>query len=330
MLWLDSFVCVTWLIHFSPILRLLFECNYECLCICVMHGGGHVSQRARNQKCFWQNARKKTKTKMNMFMKPNRITACRLEGKRKRLACTPRVHYICGEFARVDKFTCVCGMTDFSLMPCLRILAFAVSSHGCTGSYVLHDSFIFLCMPGLRPALKFLICGEFARVDACRCATWLISFVFKPCLHPVFMFLTCGEFARVDEFVCVTWLIQFASTSRSHPALGFLICGGFALVHEFICVTWLIKFSFTPSLRPALIFRIYTEFAKVDEFIRVTHSILTPVAGPILGPYSTNSTHESDSKNGHISRFYFVPNPSNLVGTDFQSRRNIWPELEHL
>jgi len=31
----------------------------------------------------------------------------------------------------------------------------------------------------------------------------------------------------------------------------------------------------------------------------------------------------------HISRFCIVPNPSNLVGKDFQSRRNT-PELEHL
>jgi len=164
----------------------------------------------------------------------------------------------------------------------------------------------------------FLICSEFARVDACRCVTWLISFVFKFCLRPAFIFLICGEFARVDELICATWLIQFASTSRAHPALGFLICGEFALVHEFIGVTWLIKFSFTPSLRPALIFRVYTEFARVDEFIRVTHAILTPVAGPMFGPYFTSSTHESDSKNAHISRFYFVPNPSNLVGIDFQ------------
>jgi len=41
---------------------------------------------------------------------------------------------------------------------------------------------------------------------------------------------------------------------------------------------------------------------------------VTPVAGSIFGPLSQTHFSKRDFKYGHISRSYFVPNPSNLVG----------------
>jgi len=49
-------------------------------------------------------------------------------------------------------------------------------------------------------------------------------------------------------------------------------------------------------------------------------------AGSIFGLLSRSSVHESDFKNGHISRFYFVPNLSNFVGKVLLGRS--FPKLE--
>jgi len=40
---------------------------------------------------------------------------------------------------------------------------------------------------------------------------------------------------------------------------------------------------------------------------------VTPVAGPIFGPLSTRLIEGFHFEDGLISRFYFVPNPSNLM-----------------
>ena len=45
---------------------------------------------------------------------------------------------------------------------------------------------------------------------------------------------------------------------------------------------------------------------------------MTPVAGPIFGPLSTRSIDGFHFEDLQISRFYFVPNPSNVVRKDFQ------------
>jgi len=45
---------------------------------------------------------------------------------------------------------------------------------------------------------------------------------------------------------------------------------------------------------------------------------VTPVAGSMFRPLSTRSIQRIHFENGLISRFYFVPNPSNLVGKYFQ------------
>ena len=65
-----------------------------------------------------------------------------------------------------------------------------------------------------------------------------------------------------------------------------------------------------------------SEKLLVDQFTcetRLCHMWdMTQVAGPIFGPLSTRLIEGFHFEDCLISRFYFVPNPSNLVEKDFQ------------
>ena len=54
------------------------------------------------------------------------------------------------------------------------------------------------------------------------------------------------------------------------------------------------------------------------NFNKFLTGVFTPVAGLIFGPLSTRSIDGFHFEDLQISRVYFVPNPSNLVGKDFQ------------
>jgi len=97
-----------------------------------------------------------------------------------------------------------------------------------------------------------------------------------------------------------------------HPAIFWHFCGNFRSVrgplHKLPCRSMYEK-------RPRNVFvPVEKKGAKIDPHV----SNLTPIAGPIFGPLSTRLMEGFHFEDNLISRFYFVPNPSNLVGKDFQ------------
>jgi len=113
------------------------------------------------------------------------------------------------------------------------------------------------------------------------------------------------------SFICMIWLLRIRYMAR------------------FICVTWLIH-TYVRDMTHSyvwddcliyvigLISYVGHDWSNVwhVSFICVTwiiHPRVTPVEGPVFRPLSTRLIEGFHFEDCLISRFYFVPNPSNVV-----------------
>jgi len=79
-----------------------------------------------------------------------------------------------------------------------------------------------------------------------------------------------------------------------------------------------------PSIyRAVIIIQVHKSLVPTVRVLDCHH--VTPVAGPIFGPLSKRLIDGFHFEDGLISRFYFVPNPSNLVSQVLLCARSFHP-----
>jgi len=158
-----------------------------------------------------------------------------------------------------------------------------------THSCVWHEAFV--CVTWLIHMCDMRLVG-IRDIHVCVCVTYM-------CVCVTWFVHTCVSYVWHDSCIYVTWLTHMCD--MTHPRVWH---GG---DRRYLCVC-----DMTQS------------YVWHDSFMCVTW--LTPWAGPNTEPLFRSSNAEPDFKNGHIFRFHFVSNPSNLVGKDLLCRRS-WLQL---
>ena len=101
-----------------------------------------------------------------------------------------------------------------------------------------------------------------------------------------------------------------------------LACGAFCLISlacgAFCCIKNLARDA---RFSQKIFFLIMRGCISFDVFYSV-YQFIMPVAGPIFGALSTRLIEGFHFEDCLISRFYFVPNPSNLVSQDLLCERS--------
>ena len=133
-------------------------------------------------------------------------------------------------------------------------------------------------------------------------------------------------FLRVCACACACFHHIFLMSSNL-PAGLCICCQKRKILSSRNCIIFCIFGTFLPTR----IFQMHSQkqhlltsrnqslcYEYIFRFVNVSISLLTPVAVSIFQPLSTRSIQRFHFENGLISRFYLVPNPSKLVGKDFQ------------